>query len=141
MFVVVFTLNLHILAFFSRIRESSLLGLDPHTTYPALSLARPFPSVEEYQQTHVEDLQETKFTDLDPSLTLGFYFRNKVEFDAFCKHYTTPASITSGHSSNVQLFSVEFAAPDVSCMDVGNQSDDGELNNGDEEDDDDFVFL
>ena len=127
-----------------RTQENSLLGLDPHTTYPALSLALPFPSVEIYQQTHVENLQETKFADLDPSLTLGFYCRNKEEFDAFCRHYTTPANITSVHSSNVQLFSIEYAAPSISCMDVGNDSGEDELMKGNEEendDDDDFVFI
>ena len=125
-----------------RTQENSLLGLDPHTTYPALSLALPFPSVEIYQQTHVENLQETKFADLDPSLTLGFYCRNKEDFDSFCRHYTTPANFTSAHSSNVQLFSIEYAAPNISCMDVGNDSEEDELMKGhEEEDDEDFVFI
>ena len=134
-----------------RTNTNSLLGLDPHTTYPALSLANPFPSVEEFQRIHIEDLQETKFTQLDPSLTLGFYFRNKEEFDAFCYHYSTsppgsmipPSSYSSGH---VQLFSIEYAAPDISCVDVENDSDEGTgLHNGfnddDDDDDDDFVFI
>ena len=85
-----------------------LLGLDPHTTYPAIHLAPPFPSVEIFQQTHVEELQETKASDLDPSLTLGFYFRNKDEFDVFCNYYksSTKSSAGKGHSVGVQLFSI-----------------------------------
>ena len=34
---------------------------------------------------HVENLQEMDFSQLDPSAALAFYFRDRSEFEAFCK--------------------------------------------------------
>ena len=60
------------------------------------------------------DLQETRFSELDPSLTLGFYFKEQDEFDAFCSHYSCkryisqPNTIFIGHHSVLIFTSTVF---------------------------------
>lgn len=37
------------------------------------------------RQIHIENLQEMEFTDLDPSIAVAFYFREREEFESFCR--------------------------------------------------------
>jgi len=123
--------------------RNCFVGLDPHTVLPAMTLADPFPSPDLFQQTHMGDLQETRFSELDPSLTLGFYFKEQDEFDAFCSHYSCKSNkiLCCGDTIiDSQLFSVEFTAPDLSSLDLGGTFD----GFGDEEDNDsdgDYVLI
>lgn len=87
---------------------------------------------------------------LDPSIGLGFYFRNKEEFNDFCtetRSKQTTQSQTSVPPSNskviepVNLYNVEYAPPtyDFSAFDDG---DDDVMCAGDRNDgDDEYVFL
>jgi hypothetical protein len=65
-------------------KENALLGLDPHSVYPVPDTsADSFPSQEFIHQIHVAELDSMDFSRLDPSAAAAFYFRNRVEFEAF----------------------------------------------------------
>jgi hypothetical protein len=88
-----------------------------------------------------QELEELPFTQLDPSLALGFYFRIREEFTAFCNDIK--ATNEQKQSAGITpLFSVQYAPPDTEFLggdmfSGGSDDEDGE--NGDPEDE--YVFV
>ena len=103
-----------------------------------------FPSDEFCNQIHSERIDEVDFKSLDPSLTLGYYFRNKDEFDAFC----TDLQIVNQEKVSRKerpLFTIDFAPPPGPGLAYGYDDElDQSLNEGtgeNDDDDDEYVFI
>lgn len=89
--------------FFVGYRGDKLLGMDPHVTYECPSpwqstLSQDtFPSDKLLKEIHVENLQEMDFSQLDPSVAIAFYFRDRDEFDSFCKDKAEHTEVLEKH--------------------------------------------
>lgn len=85
-----------------------------------------FPDREVLSQVHVDEFEELDASQLDPSLALAFYFRDRDEFEEFCAETKANveairseraaamamASASGGvHVSRSALYTVEYAAP------------------------------
>lgn len=129
-----------------------LLGLDPHVVHYAMSVAQPFPSPELFQEVHVEDLEEMRIEDLDPSMTIAYYFKDEEDFAAFCAHYhqrsggNRPHSVDSVGGSGGErevvrqpLFSVEHSPPSLAALCSFDDDDDNK--EGDDNIEDEYVML
>lgn len=98
---------------------------------------------------HQSRLEELPFRSLDPSLAIGFYFRNRDEFGLFCqqrrvyedkmmsrKHESKDDLSSSSTTPYSPLFTVQYAAADLEYY--GNGHSDSELNSDLE---DEYVFV
>ena len=120
--------------YFVGYKENALLGLDPHTVYPAPDTsADAFPAQELLRQIHVEEADRVDFSRLDPSAAAAFYFRNRVEFDAFCAEWV------EGLGKECTFFSIQQLAPSYvsGARAYGNDWNDDDAN----DDDDDYVLI
>ncbi|CAE7578876.1 unnamed protein product, partial [Symbiodinium microadriaticum] len=117
----------------------SLLGLDPHTVYSNPSLRDPFPSDEHMGQMH-QELDELVFSQLDPSLALGFYFRNREEFLAFCNDITASneQKVAAGITP---LFSIQYSPPDTEFLKGDMFSGGSDDEDGERDPEDEYVFV
>lgn len=99
--------------YFAGYEGSSLLGLDPHTTFPAPA-EEFFPTEEYLEQIHVDEMDRVDIHRLDPSLTLGFYFRAKDEFDEWVeevKRLNETKDDSLGDEGDIPLFYVAREEP------------------------------
>ena len=145
-----------------------LTGLDPHTVQLA-----PQPAPEEEEEEEEEDEgggdrgggggyiptdehlrsvqcrtpQVMQAKDLDPSLALGFYLRNEVDFEAFVKHVQ---ALQKALGKRPALFSVEQAPPEygsammqslVNEEEEEEEEEEGGGNEGEEEDEEDEYVI
>lgn len=93
---------------------------------------------------HQSVLEELPFTHLDPSLAIGFYFRNRDEFGSFCSerrgYNEKMASRVSQDGSksilHTPLFTVQYAPADLEYF-GGVQSDGEEASDLEDE----YVFV
>lgn len=93
---------------------------------------------------HQSSLEELSFSQLDPSLAIGFYFRNRDEFGSFCNERrgynermaARASQDTSKTHRHTPLFTVQYAAADLEYF-GGGQSE------GEEGSDleDEYVFV
>jgi len=99
-------------------------------------------------QLHTEDLRETRFEDMDPSLAIAYFFRDRDDFAAFCLQHTrsspsggrgAAASGATGEARRVSLFSVENSPPSMAGMADDDDTDDDGRAEGDIEDE--YVFI
>jgi hypothetical protein len=98
-------------------RERALLGHDPHVTLSSQC------EVNEtlLSEWHQQSLTTLPFSSLDPSLTLGFYFRDKIQFYAFCDRWRERARIKDLTMSkqnrdafvSPSLFHIEQSPPQI----------------------------
>lgn len=94
---------------------------------------------------HQSKLEELSFTQLDPSLAIGFYFRNRDEFGSFCserKSYDEKMMKKINQEDGTKsigytpLFTVQYAAADLEYF--GSGQSDGEEGTDLE---DEYVFV
>lgn len=97
---------------------------------------------------HQSSLEELPFRNLDPSLAIGFYFRNRDEFGSFCQQrrlYEERMMSRKRESKDdmsyqstpyAPLFTVQYAAADLEYYGQGQS--DSELNSDIE---DEYVFV
>lgn len=103
-----------------------------------------FPTDELLGQIHTERIDEVDFRSLDPSLTLGYYFRNRYEFTTFCTHLQEVNKDKIARKVR-PLFTVENSPP-VGRMVTGFGYDDDldsdpEVGRNSDDDDDEYVFI
>lgn len=67
--------------YFLGYQGNHLLYLDPHTVQNAVEK---FSDDSDFDSYNCESLRKIEAEKIDPSMALGFYFRNKLEFDDFC---------------------------------------------------------
>lgn len=125
--------------YFAGYRGDYLLGLDPHTTYSNPSLRDPFPSDDHMAQMHQSSLQEMSFNQLDPSLAIAFYFRNRTAFNSFCED-TRAANESKSLSGVSPIFSVQYAPADMEYL-GGDMWAGGSDNEGNSDIEDEYVFV
>lgn len=86
-----------------------------------------------------QELEELPFAQLDPSLALGFYFRNREEFSAFCNDIKVTNEQKQA-AGIVPLFSVQYAPPNTDFL--GEDMFGGSDNEGGQSDpEDEYVFI
>ena len=78
---------------------------------------------------------------LDPSIGIGFYFRNRIEFENFCSEYK---AAESNHTQN-KLYSIQYM-PAMYEYQEDEEGEDGESIGGgaahiDELKDEEYVFI
>jgi len=136
---------------------SKLYGLDPHTIQSSPSRRRLKPeeelrtgSTKQYQvqlsdgylrSAQCQNPRRVEASKIDPSLALGFYCRDRTDFEAFCTAIKMEKEFPA-------LFSIADAKPDYSAdvssamveMMMGSSSQLGE-GEADGDDDDDYVML
>ena len=121
----------------------TLLGLDPHTVYgSAVVTPDVFPEESLLQQLHSENnLTEMSINKLDPSLAIGFYFRDRQEFDAFCESVACGGRSPKGEESaplfNMQHVRATYAAGNFDDMD----GDGSEFDKTEDDLDDEYVLV
>ncbi|KAI9208359.1 uncharacterized protein BJ171DRAFT_491094 [Polychytrium aggregatum] len=73
--------------FFIGYQGSKFIYLDPHYSRAAVSM-KDYNSytVEDLSSYHCPTVRIMHISNLDPSLVIGFYCRNSLDFDEFCKH-------------------------------------------------------
>ena len=99
-----------------------------------------FPTDEFCNQIHSERIDEVDFKSLDPSLTLGYYFRTRDEFDGFCTDLKLVNQEKVARKER-PLFTIDFAPPPglpYGCDDDLDLSLNGDTN---DDDDDEYVFI
>jgi hypothetical protein len=93
---------------------------------------------------HQSSLEPLSFRNLDPSLAIGFYFRTRDEFGAFCHQrrlheesmMSRKRSKDDDSTPYAPLFTVQYAAADLEYY--GNGQSDSEMNSDIE---DEYVFV
>lgn len=118
-----------------------LLGLDPHTTFATPDIhvtaataitnssgaTNIFPNAEYLSQIHVNEFVRLPFSQLDPSLAIGFYFQDRPAFERFCDE-TRVAAATKLAAGKTPLYAVQHSPPSFMLDSDGS---------GDEEEDED----
>lgn len=101
-----------------------------------------FPTDEFLNQIHSERIDEIDYRSLDPSLTLGYYFRNREEFDSFCVDMQLINKEKLAKKIR-PLFTIDFAPPVNSPRTYGYEDEeDFDTTHKDAEDEDDeYVFI
>jgi len=150
----------HHAIYFVGYRGDELLGLDPHTVFrnPPPSPCRPHPNpnpaaLHEYiSQVHVResrDLVRLPFSQLDPSLAVGLYFRDRDEFEVFCEQTRTRAqraqqdyqlARSQGRPASAPpppLFVVQHSAPAADALNTSDSEDE----RGSSDVEDDYVLV
>ena len=138
---------------------SKVLGLDPHTvqTAPHRQNKTPGGSVnlsDEYiRSVHTAYPEAYPIAKMDPSIALGFYCRDKADFESLQKHFEDLKEATKG-SGVPDMFTFAHKAPnymsgamdDMLLMDSGVLGESGNLNGPNrsydhESDEDEYVML
>jgi len=121
-------------------------GLDPHTIQTA---GRRDNSNNRFHRSHIKSLQcssgkEATMNNLDPSLALAFYCKDRLEWEGLCERLSgIDGACSPKDAVHAPLFSLLKQQPnyetDVGVMDdlIGG----GGGENEDDDDDDDFVFV
>ena len=140
--------------------SASLSSAPTHAAGTGVKGKYKFPTPELLSQLHVEKLDEVDVKQLDPSLTIGFYFRNEEEFMAFVKQtkknielkvsrgitplYTIEdvfhAASASASAMNLCGFAYDDDDDDVDTA-AGGGGGGVKKQGGAEGDDDEYVFL
>jgi hypothetical protein len=97
----------------------------------------------------VENLEETPFSDLDPSLSIGFYFKTRSEFTDFCTFYGNSLNLNNLTSKSkvknkrYALFSIEQYPPDMKYCDnnVNKDFDISDEENNEKDIEEEYIFL
>lgn len=118
----------HALFFAGYNSSNQILGLDPHTTYPAPSFDENFPNDEYLNQIHVSDFEKMDIMRLDPSLAIGFYFRTHQEYDDWYQR-VSDANVFKTSVGRVPLFHVAKLAPSYHSCSYSGTSDDEDDDN------------
>lgn len=89
-------------------------------------------------QIHVNDFITLDFNRLDPNIALAFYFRNRTNFDEFCREtkIKNEKKISMGLKP---LYTIQQQAPSY-ASDI-NWNPDGNDKDIDNNDDDDYVLV
>ena len=140
---------------------SKLFGLDPHTVQTAPhrqivttnvgTKVRVIAFTDDYlRSVHTKCPEEIPMSRMDPSMTLGFYCRDKADFKDLC---SSIEKWKEEHVDMPQLFTVEDSVPDYtanvsSAMNEMMLDDDGfadafedEVGQGNASDEDEYVML
>jgi len=124
--------------------NSSNLNVDEKEKFdsPSMEWNPNFPTDEFCNQIHSERIDEVDFKYLDPSLTLGYYFRTRDEFHAFCTDLQL-ANQEKVARNERPLFTIDFAPPpELSGGGIPyGYDDDLDLNGENNDDDDEYVFI
>lgn len=97
-----------------------------------------FPTDEYCNQLHSERIDEVDFKSLDPSLTLGYYFRTRDEFDQFYAdlHMVNQSKLARKERP---LFTIDIAPPPRPGLVYDDNNDDEDKSVS--KDDDEYVFI
>ncbi|KAI8646207.1 hypothetical protein BD408DRAFT_410377 [Parasitella parasitica] len=113
--------------YFIGLQGDDLIYLDPHFSRPALetkSLSQY--TNEDFSTYHCTIPRKIPISNLDPSMMLGFYCRDRQELDLFCDQIKM---ISQKHSA---IFSIQQSAPEYD-EDVRSENDFGVMSDEDED--------
>ena len=91
------------------------------------------------EQMH-QELEELAFSQLDPSLALGFYFRNREEFLTFCDDITA-SNEQKAAAGITPLFSVQYSPPDTEFLGGDMFCGGSDNEEGEDEPEDEYVLV
>ncbi|RKO89062.1 hypothetical protein BDK51DRAFT_24259 [Blyttiomyces helicus] len=98
--------------FFMGVEGNNLIYLDPHFLRPAVEVKDPASySLEDLASFHCDTVRTTAISNVDPSLVIGFYCKDRADFEEFCN---VAQSISLGKTP---LFSIEQKMPSFDEMD------------------------
>jgi len=92
--------------YFIGYQDSLLFYLDPHVNIPAAVDMSDIPF--DTSTYHTDVIRNMKMADIDPSIGLGFYCRNRKDFDDFCSR------VEKLNGSDIQLIAVQESRPSYS---------------------------
>ena len=90
----------------------------------------------------MEILEETPFSDLDPSLSIGFYFKTRNQFSDFCTFYGNSGNLNN-QTAKYALFSIERYPPDMMYCDnnINKDFDISDEENNEKDIEEEYIFL
>lgn len=103
------------------IQEDQVLYLDPHDVQPAVKMTSPDVDTDT-SSYHCGLVRRMALEAVDPSLALGFYCRDRMEFDDLCQR----ASDLATHSNGAPMFTVANGTgrwKQVDCVSLSMDSD------------------
>ncbi|KAJ3022778.1 Cysteine protease atg4a [Thoreauomyces humboldtii] len=99
--------------FFVGTADESVLYLDPHIMRPAVDIKDVESSTKnDFSSYHCETVRTIPLISLDPSLVLGFYCRDRADFDSLC---VTAQEVAK---ASTPIFSIEKREPEFQDRDV-----------------------
>ncbi|KXN68187.1 hypothetical protein CONCODRAFT_42017 [Conidiobolus coronatus NRRL 28638] len=70
--------------YFVGFEDDNIFYLDPHQAHPSITRADPF-TPESFSSYHCQIPKKAPISSLDPCMLIGFYIKDKADFDDFCK--------------------------------------------------------
>ena len=132
--------------------KTTLYGLDPHTVQPALLISSSIEQDEQYFLKHQQSCScpnptEMDVKRMDPSLALGFYCKDRHDFNELCKSFpafTTTKATTLNNNKEPELFLIADKSPNycaVSSNLLDHSDDDEEDDEIGDDHDDEYIFI
>ncbi len=159
----------HAMYFIGSNTRGQYLGLDPHVVYSTAVIDGSFPTSDLMAQIHVGECELLNETQLDPSVSIAYYFANRAEFEDFCKlspldNHSSNSKTSSKHTEfeefgskistagtkvpesrsmmdEQKLFSIEKFAPQFDYEDDDSNDPIDIHNNTSDDKDDEYVFV
>ncbi|XP_051940118.1 cysteine protease atg4da-like [Hippocampus zosterae] len=131
--------------YFVGFQDEQLLYLDPHYCQPVVDVTQVNFPLESF---HCSSPKKMPFTRMDPSCTIGFYARNKKDFESLCSAVTLALSSSTekypiftfvegqSHDYGLEAHSSNHTSPAPHILPPGNPTRVNHRQNSDE-----FVFL
>lgn len=131
--------------------KTTLYGLDPHTVQPALLLISSIQQQDEHyflkqqQSCCCPNPTEMDVKRIDPSLALGFYCKDRHDFNELCKSFQalTTKTTLNNNIKEPELFLIADKSPNycAASSNLLDHSDDEDEDDIGDDHDDEYIFI